>query len=316
MKLKSVFFKIFKLGIEHETDAEQQRKVYVTNALSVYLSLICLFLLFNDFFLAGNNLAGYRRLSATLLLLLVPLVNMAGYHRLAKSVFLVIPGFFILGMPIIMKDFFPGQLLWFHYATAIFTGMPLLIFHYKREKVIMLIICLIYFLLTIIIDKLLIVFNTEDIELTSYMSSFTDYKLPPIILSIFFSLIIYRFNKINLSYEEKLNSINKDLTFSNEELLTQSEQLSHLNRDLESLVQERSNLLQIKNKQIIEYANLNAHKVRGPLARILGLINISMYVNKEDELRNILELIDVSASELNDIIINISEILSEKENNQ
>ncbi|PTB96590.1 hypothetical protein C9994_06710 [Marivirga lumbricoides] len=313
MKLKSFFFKIFQLGIEEETDAEQQRKVYLTNSLSIYLSLICLFLVINDFFFAVNTLAGYRRLIIALLLPLVPFINKAGHYKAAKSLFIIGPGFFIVGMPIILQDFFPGQLLWFHYATAIFAGLPLLIFHYKLERKLMLIFSAFYFILTIFIDKLLISFNPNKIELVNYMDSFTDYKLPPILFSLFLCVIIYRFNKINIRYEEKLSASNRALTLTNEELLSQSEQLHQLNQDLERLVKERSDIIQMKNKKIIEYANLNAHKVRGPLARILGLINISKYEHDEEELKNIIGLIDLSAYELNDIILNISEILSEED---
>jgi signal transduction histidine kinase len=74
---------------------------------------------------------------------------------------------------------------------------------------------------------------------------------------------------------------------------------------------ERSAEIRTKNKQIIEYAHLNAHKVRGPLARIIGLLNLTKHTTDQEEIKELIAKMDFSAQELNEIITEMNEILSE-----
>ncbi len=67
-----------------------------------------------------------------------------------------------------------------------------------------------------------------------------------------------------------------------EELLTRQNELNAINDNLEALVNERSKKIILKNEQLTKYAFTNAHNVRGPLARILGLILISKFEKETD----------------------------------
>lgn len=51
-------------------------------------------------------------------------------------------------------------------------------------------------------------------------------------------------------------------------------ELSSMNYNLEKLVEERTKVLESQNKALMEYAFINAHKLRSPVANILGLINL------------------------------------------
>ena len=59
-----------------------------------------------------------------------------------------------------------------------------------------------------------------------------------------------------------------------DELLSRQNELNAINDNLEELVKERSEKIILKNEQLTKYAFTNAHNVRGPLARILGLISV------------------------------------------
>lgn len=76
---------------------------------------------------------------------------------------------------------------------------------------------------------------------------------------------------INLELIEKSNEIETQ----NEELVQSQENLYNLNTHLESLVHDRTKEVQRQNERLIRYAYSNAHHVRGPVARILGLIQLS-----------------------------------------
>lgn len=67
-----------------------------------------------------------------------------------------------------------------------------------------------------------------------------------------------------------------------EELLLRQNELNAINDNLEALVNERSQKIIIKNEILTKYAFTNAHNVRGPLARILGLIIISKFETESD----------------------------------
>jgi hypothetical protein len=75
----------------------------------------------------------------------------------------------------------------------------------------------------------------------------------------------------NLELIEKTNEIETQ----NEELVQSHENLHNLNNHLETLVNERTDKVQKQNEQLIKYAYSNAHHVRGPVARVLGLIQLS-----------------------------------------
>jgi len=292
-------------------DAEQRRKVFLTNAISLSIVVLSLIILLNDYFIVYNYQAGHRRLLVITTLSFVPVLNRFGFHTIAKAILILIPGFAIVIIPVLIKDFFPGQLLWFHYGTAIMTSFPVILFHYEKERVLCVILFIVYFLLTIFIDKMLLHFNPVQYGFENELANFTDYKVPPIFLSVFLSSVVLWFNNVNLRYARKLKLVNQELKNTNEELLTKSEQLDDLNKNLEKLVIARSAEIRTKNKQIIEYAHLNAHKVRGPLARIIGLLNLTHHTNSEQEIKELIAKMDFSAQELNEIITEMNEILSE-----
>lgn len=91
-----------------------------------------------------------------------------------------------------------------------------------------------------------------------------------------------------------------------EELLSRQNELNTINNNLEALVNERSEKIILKNEQLTKYAFKNAHKVRGPLARILGLIAVSKLGNKSDypfffdKVKNEAESIDKILKEINE----------------
>ena len=102
-----------------------------------------------------------------------------------------------------------------------------------------------------------------------------------------------------------------ELVTQNEEIKSQQEEILALNNQLEDLVEKRTNQLIIRNKRIQEYAFSNSHKVRAPLARILGLCQLASI--GEDDKNKLFELIDYSAQELDIIVREMNKILKEED---
>lgn len=94
----------------------------------------------------------------------------------------------------------------------------------------------------------------------------------------------------------KILTVNKILHEKNEEISTQklaiemqataliklNEDLQELNRNLEVRIEQRTSQLTIQNQKLIEYAFVNAHKLRAPISSILGLINLMDQASPEE----------------------------------
>lgn len=146
-----------------------------------------------------------------------------------------------------------------------------------------------------------------------------------IILSLVLTYTLYRY------YKEKKNSIillekknseivtqSKVLIEQADELIRVNEEIQQMNESLEAKVRKRTKKIRAQNKKFKEYAFSNAHLVRAPLARILGLAeyfrgdddNIS-----DDKKKELSQNIHASAEELDQVIRQVSEILDNKEDN-
>lgn len=91
-------------------------------------------------------------------------------------------------------------------------------------------------------------------------------------------LLKKRYDEMFLSLREKnieLFEKSNEIEAQKEELVQSQKGLSELNNQLENLVNERTHEVKKQNEQLIRYAFSNAHHLRGPVARLLGLIQIS-----------------------------------------
>ena len=88
-------------------------------------------------------------------------------------------------------------------------------------------------------------------------------------------------------------------------LLKLNEELQELNKNLEARIDERSFQLTLQNQRLAEYTFINAHKLRGPVASILGLINLVHQV-KPHERESILAHLQTCGDQLDSIIREVS----------
>ncbi len=104
-------------------------------------------------------------------------------------------------------------------------------------------------------------------------------SLVVLLLSLLFFVILAKIRK----------DTNKNLQEKNLLIEEQKQKILDINTNLENLVIERTKSLQNKNTILNELAYMNSHKVRAPLARILGLIEIiknDPSLLKSDEILN------------------------------
>jgi hypothetical protein len=102
--------------------------------------------------------------------------------------------------------------------------------------------------------------------------------------SILYFILTYATSVLKGSYDRihsHLKDINIDLQEKNSEIAAQNEELrqiqdnlSELNTDLERIVNERTEKVRIQNDILLKYSYRNAHDLRGPVARLLGLASL------------------------------------------
>ena len=90
-----------------------------------------------------------------------------------------------------------------------------------------------------------------------------------------FQLIIYNNDEFNRRLLSELKQKTEEIEAQNEELVQSQDNLNLINQHLESLVEERTQKVRRQNEVLLKYAYTNAHHVRGPIARLLGLIQLS-----------------------------------------
>ncbi len=73
-----------------------------------------------------------------------------------------------------------------------------------------------------------------------------------------------------------------EIETQNEELVQSQQNLYELNLNLEKMVHDRTDKIKQQNEQLIKYSYNNAHHLRGPVARVLGLIQVSRLAESVD----------------------------------
>ena len=121
-------------------------------------------------------------------------------------------------------------------------------------------------------------------------------------------------NEEILAHQEKVTTQRDALEIKNQEIATANEQIKAVNENLEKIVTERTSLLQKQNEKLSEYAFLNAHKLRSPLASILGLTNLMMTDLSEEERKQTLIHLKYSSNQLDEVVHSISSILDNTSN--
>lgn len=113
------------------------------------------------------------------------------------------------------------------------------------------------------------------------------------------------------TFEKEILFQREQILQQNEKLVSYAEEIKAINQSLESRVAERTAALHEQNKQLTEYAFVNAHLLRGPLSRILGLAEVIRQTQSKEELLKFVELLDLSTKELDAVVHRITTILNE-----
>jgi signal transduction histidine kinase len=95
----------------------------------------------------------------------------------------------------------------------------------------------------------------------------------------------------------------------------QKEEIEGINNNLEQIIIDRTEKIKDQESRISHFAFINAHKVRSPLARIMGLLHvIDLDKNKDHAFQECLPKLRSNAEELNVMLREVSHTLNEIKN--
>lgn len=104
------------------------------------------------------------------------------------------------------------------------------------------------------------------------------------------AVILFRQRKEILQANKDLKAKNEEISFQKnaiesqaEALLVLNEELKDLNRSLEGRIDERTRQILQQNQRLAEYTFINAHKLRAPIASILGLISLFQHADAKEQ---------------------------------
>lgn len=103
----------------------------------------------------------------------------------------------------------------------------------------------------------------------------------------------------------------EEIQTQNEALHRQEQTIRRINENLEQIVKERTAELQKKNEALEQAAFINAHKLRSPVASILGLMHLVKKAEMPDGTRELMDHLNASTERLDEIVGSITRTIEE-----
>jgi signal transduction histidine kinase len=308
---------IIRSGLQAEDEYQNRRGIILSNYISITLCAALILLYINRLVFYGLNMLETLLVGVPVLIIPV-LCNRLHYTLLSRLLLCIAPVFFVwYAMRIQMRDVesidqsaYDGLRIFLLSVCFI----PYLLF--DRNKLFILILGILPTLLSFLF------FNTilKLIGLSPEQFGSVDSQLMPIraliayiIISIgcfIFQSIINRNDLFNKRLLAELKNRAEEIETQNEMLIESRAKLLDINQNLELIVHEKTKSIQKQNEVLLNYSYTNAHKVRGPVARILGLIQLSkiktdlnypwFFEKVEDETHQIDEIIRRISKDLDD----------------
>lgn len=223
------------------------------------------------------------------------LLNKYKYGKASRTIFLLSWIMSVTVLPVVLSNISPGSYL-LHPILCILSSLMIhLFFSWYEDRWIYLFFLAISFFLTSFSYYFLFTYDLSE--------SFRQLPLNKIQFVVIYSMS-WVFINLTLVYVYRIN------WSAYTELQHKNDIIEHLNKSLETKVEIRTRLLREQNSKLVEYAFVNAHVLRAPVSRILGLVHllVKSEANQDKEIINHLE---ESSKELDEVVRNLSITLRE-----
>ena len=139
------------------------------------------------------------------------------------------------------------------------------------------------------------------------------YSILYIILAFAAAMLKSSYDKINRNLSQANDELRlraDKIEVQNKELIEVHEELNALNKDLEIIVDERTKKLKERTERLEKYSFSNAHYLRGPIARLLGLISLRK-LEKAPDSNFFFQQMEDQVNEIDSVVKQINKDLEE-----
>jgi len=271
-----------------KTDAYQKKRgIVLCNAIALILCATLLLLFILRFFILHNiNQAAFLNFPIGIALFLVTvLLNRLFLTTLSRLYLSLLPVAYLWYMAIYGLKILPsGQATDYDSLRVFFLAMsciPYLLLD-NQKRLIFFLALLPAFISIFFFDTILKLAEAGPPQGVIAANDFDFIQVRTVICYFFISACCFTFQVIIIRNDEfnhglilELREKTDEIEAQNDELVQSHENLNQINQHLENLVEERTQKIRKQNELLLNYAYTNAHHLRGPVARVLGLIQLS-----------------------------------------
>ena len=321
--------RIWKIGVTNDMDLEDQKPIMFSNG--VYF--IAAFVLLLAEVLTGGFIQVFRNPSLRALMpfilsglaIFCCLLNKFGFFTLSRILFIGIWSFMVSVLPVISRE--PTSSLYYFHPIYIILFSPAihLLFSHPKDKNILLVLLSMSLVTVIFSVDFLLAYDNPSQSHNPFTAPVMRVRIIFLALWLFINLMMAYVLKTNWNFyqalreqkeliatqRKKLEIQNEELLIANQKLIDLNEQIHLLNEALEKRVIDRTQELTERNKILSDYAFMNAHLLRSPVSRIIGLINLFNITDDQNEKKIVGESLSKSAAELDEVVRSISKKLNE-----
>ena len=164
-------------------------------------------------------------------------------------------------------------------------------------------------LITIALVGLVVLITSNVLEITgalSYHDLVFDFLLNLFILTILLLVFKKSLDNENRELEDQnrqIEALNEELQWKSQKLASYNQEVNVMKKNLEGIVEQRTEKLSLENQRDVEFAFINAHLVRAPIANIIGILNMSASEETATLRANVSEL-DTIVRKIGDVLDN------------
>ena len=280
---------ISNLGISKDNRDLSQRTIILTNQLNfvtlISISMLLLTTLITIWFINAKPSYGTLRVIA---LLVVSFLNLAvarfGFTKLSRLLLIFLPPVVFLLGPTMIGYVEEESYTYYPFVVIGASIIPQLLVDPHEEKLLYYSSLSFYFILTLLIDKVMVQFGSIHFPIIDRINIFYPwYKIAQIGLFLFINASIYYLRILNFRYEEVLNSKNKVLDLQNAELKEQKEKILRTNEELKHL-NEITTRQKDEIVSSIQYAKRIQSAILPPETYITELLNENFILYKPKDI--------------------------------
>lgn len=247
--------------MKYEDNQLNRRTIVLGNQLNFVMFLSMFFLLLTTVvtLLLTHDTIYYGTLRVAILLLVISvnlLLSKYGYTQISRLSLIFLPPIVFLLGPTLIGYVEEESYTYYPFTLICASIIPQLLLDPKREKFLFWFSLVYYFVLVLVIDKIMVQYGTTSFPIVSRINTFYPfYKIAHLALFLFTNASIYYLRMLNFRFEEELATKNKELDFQNIELKYQKNEIERHKDELVSKeISTWQNLVNIISHEIVNSA--------------------------------------------------------------